>query len=1455
MWNLGNRAAVVLICVTCGCVLVYNAWGAILALILSLLVVVYACYSLLANDSLVFPQETYRVFVYLREAIHELRVALEPAVGHVSGYTRKLWRGAGHYYRERFPLETMDGRRGRGKSYQLSSDSYDTAFVKSRDSLTPVTSRFSPIGQSGQIRRDNDTTYHRFCQAGDHERSQQLVLGKHTSTPVLRPGDREDDRNGDIGLLPRKETSSFCITQSHTLNRGENITQFSPEGSPWGASISPKMRPRPAGMKTVQTVAGPLLASTRYNIDPKMYADVSSPGLTTRLTKYATEAKSKLTHQSHYGTGQFPKVNLYANPVPLLNTKSTKMRMPVTVRLAPPEVARYSPPERQRILSNIRHTPNNKSTTNVVQVLREISLKRHASREDVTFDVAKKQRTEDLFDEETEMVLEETKQKRARDDSRSEEELSPQNISIRPAKKRTKTQSCYDILNSLSSSIHVSPGVKRKAIDFSRSGTPEFEKHFKSLKSVQTSNSSPLNLPQSQNLDINHSHRHDMKEIYSKNLETITCDKVQETLLTKGILKMSNNEARVNLNKPVPTVHKVAKSVEIVGGAGSVAPTKSVKLTDKLFMRDEPERNAWLKVLAEEQVSVKPKFTKDNVEEIKKEDIRNMRQTSMKARLQSMFDAISGKAESKINPDVVIQADDVNAPVAAASSASGCASLNSSTTTTTVNTTPISTAAIVPGGTLTSKPDAKSPAFSSPASSAQSSNVSTIIAPVTKGASLTPTTSGSTGQMGIVATTAQSAESSPQKKGPPTFVFGKPIAEASPAATSSPLPGTRNTFNSVLVTSAGATPALPTFSNFLGADKTPSSSAFAPVSSSGTTNSKLETSNAAAISTVSFTAANTQASPIFAFGAGKLSVSSAASLTLTPSPPSQFTGTRSLPANTNAISVNSFNSVTSHASNSGVVTTPATTTTSAPLFSFGGSGAAPSAAKAHGMFGQASNAQPPNVFGSVATSSSADNTSKSFSFTANAVSTTTSGATPAFGLPTAPTFSLSTPATSGPANNKPLFVFGAGSLASASATTLATTASGGAFGTVGHNVVQTFGTPTTTTVAAPQFGIPAPSSGPQQFGAGATPRFGTPTTSGAAPFGATTTSVFGSTPAAATSAAGVFGTAGNSQQAVFSAGGASTSATSSGMFNPAKTTAASIFAAAATSNATSSEGAATSGNLFSGGANAAASGSTVAVSSQSSMFVASPVFGQAKPPTTSFGAGGTAGIFGNTSTPLFGSTTSSTAAGFANNVSTSSAIESFGASGATNAPANTSVPAFGIFSPTDSTPVALFGASQPPAGGAFAAFGAQNSASLTFGDNKPLFGATSAASSTAFGGSPMPAFGADTGSANSNASAMFFGSNQKDGQQQAAGFGFASTFNAAGSNPTTVAAPAPFQFGATTAKPAATGFNFTAPSPTPTINFGTPGTPAFNPSTPGMFSIGSGSTAPRSRAIRTRKPR
>ena len=288
MWDFGNRGAVVLISVTCGCILVYNAWGAILALAFTLLLVVYACYSLLANDSLISPH-AYHVLGYLREAVYELGAAFHVVHGHSTGYVHKLWHSVSRYYRERFPPFRMDRRRP--SNYQLSSDLYTATVKRGESPLTSSLSSSSKFGLIDQLSpipcvsyrtRVNDMLGmdNRLYHAGDydytpHQQQQPTYGSKHTSTPVLKPGSREENsRNGDINLisqsreLPSKKTLPL-YAQNHSLSRGENITQFSPEGSPWGMSISPKMRPRPAGVKTVQTVAGPLLASTRYNIDPK----------------------------------------------------------------------------------------------------------------------------------------------------------------------------------------------------------------------------------------------------------------------------------------------------------------------------------------------------------------------------------------------------------------------------------------------------------------------------------------------------------------------------------------------------------------------------------------------------------------------------------------------------------------------------------------------------------------------------------------------------------------------------------------------------------------------------------------------------------------------------------------------------------------------------------------------------------------------------------------------------------------------------------------------------------------------------------------------------------------------------------------------------------------------------------------------------------------------------------
>ncbi|XP_029677800.1 nuclear pore complex protein DDB_G0274915-like isoform X2 [Formica exsecta] len=1489
MWDLGNRVAVVLISVTCGCLLIYGAWGAILALALTLLLVVYACYSLLANDSLVSPH-AYQILGYLSEVVHELGAAFRIAYGHGIGQVRNLGHSASRCYREHFPFRMPKRQAG---AYQLSSDPY--VAVKRKDtsstSASLSASRFSSIDQLSpilrvpcRIRADDVLAGDagKFYDAGDNDRlsrqQRQSAFGKHTSTPVIKPSDREENfRNGDVDPDLRRVPFKRMSPHTHSLSYGENTTQFSPEGSPWGVSISPAMRPRPAGIKTVQTVAGPLLASTRYNIDPKVYTDVTSPGLTTRLTKYATEAKSKLTHQSQYGAGQFPKVNLYAGPVPLLNAKSTKMRMPVTVRVAAPDVTKYSPPERQKILSNIYHAEN-RSPTSVVQVLKEISLKRHASTEDVSFDAAKKQKTDSFFNEERELILEENKQKRGRDDSsKSEEDLSPQSKSIRPA-KRTKTLSCYDILNSLSSSMHVATGVKRKAADFSRSGTPDLEKHFKSLESTHSGNS-PTVL-QSQNLDTSHTDKPEFKEIYSKNLETLNSKKTEEFPLMKGILKSTNKESRTNLNQPASVIiHKTTKKdATEINNTKSVDPSKFVKLTEKLFMRAEPERNERLKSLVEEPSNVKVKFAIDNVEEIKREDIRNMRRTNMKARLQSMFNAISGK-ENKINPDVVIQADDINATVTPPVTCSAiCATLNSLTTTTNINTMPLSTAAILPSGSSSSSPDAK--LGSKPAITFSSTNTTPNTKMQSNMPSInTPERKETTDQAKVVSVAPVIANTESLQKTvsstpstAPTYTFGKPKASAT--TSNSSLPKSSTTFT---LTATTTPTSLSTYINFLPVDKTPSSWAFAPVNSSATT---IQTNNIITTSAtvISSTAVNTtQANSTFTFRDAK-TFSSPVTIaqTTTPSLSSQSTGMMILPVKTTSGSIISagFNSTASSTSNS--LTTA--TSSSPPSFIFGSNGTVSQLPKSNSfMFGQSdSNIQSKvNTFRSPSnsqTTSLPPVTTKSFNFfTSNILATTAASnlftnvaslatSTSTSRLSSVPVLSTSTTSsTATSSTSKPLFAFGTSNTSNATSTAAilpVTTANNITnFGAMKNNAVLTFGTSTTT--ITPQFSTSAITV-PQ--------------------FGVSTTSIFATTSNTTTST-NIFGTTSNSQSFF---GTAPVVPGTTSIFNSPTTTVPSIFVT--TTNAASSPSSTISSSLFAN-ANANLTSTTAAPSMFGS---GTPIFGQTKL-SPSFGAA--SGMFGTATSPLFNSTTQAgtTASTFniTGNVSTGTITPGFDSTSNTTpafgAPSvgtsQTTSSAFGgttnMFGSTDkNTSVPIFGTNATPASGTFgplattSTFGTQNPTNLTFGaaasggtmfgDNKSPFGATPA-TTTGFAGtstsSSIPAFGASNANASNNTNNMFvFGNNQKDGQQNTT-FPFGSNFQA-GSNNSTAPSSTPFQFGPTAPKPAPTGFNFTTPQPaTTTLNFGTSAAPTFNPSTPGMFSIGSGSTAPRSRTIRTRKPR
>lgn len=145
---------------------------------------------------------------------------------------------------------------------------------------------------------------------------------------------------------------------------------------------------------TVQTVAGPLLASTRFNINLGMYTDTKSPGLVNRIVQYNNESQSNeaQTHQSKYRSpGQFPIVQLYKKKLPLL-TRTPKR---CTVRVAPPDCVTYNSPEGNRILKDtfVQRAENNNNnnqqsqpqttqsetemyTKSVLDALKEISRKR-----------------------------------------------------------------------------------------------------------------------------------------------------------------------------------------------------------------------------------------------------------------------------------------------------------------------------------------------------------------------------------------------------------------------------------------------------------------------------------------------------------------------------------------------------------------------------------------------------------------------------------------------------------------------------------------------------------------------------------------------------------------------------------------------------------------------------------------------------------------------------------------------------------------------------------------------------------------------------------------------------------------------------------------------------------------------------------------------------------------------
>ncbi|XP_069700414.1 uncharacterized protein [Periplaneta americana] len=294
----------------------------------------------------------------------------------------------------------------------------------------------------------------------------------------------------NVYSVSSKSNDSIPVNRSQRLqnqtNRYSRVSEdlsFSPKGSPWGKSVSPKLRSHGSGVKTVQTVAGPLLASTRFNINLNsgLYGDVNSPGFSSRIARYANENTKTLTHQKQYsGPGQFPLVQLdrTASLLPVLSSR--KSHTPVTVRIAPPESSDSRILSKSQILSG-SSIQEQQSSKSVLEVLKEISRKRiHAQLDDSEEDdIIKRQRkaegqnTSELSSE-NRMVQDDIMAvgKRMREESPNQTELN-----CRPLQQQNKRTRNNEILSSLSSSRNLLNNLKtnkRKSssADWSRSSTP-----------------------------------------------------------------------------------------------------------------------------------------------------------------------------------------------------------------------------------------------------------------------------------------------------------------------------------------------------------------------------------------------------------------------------------------------------------------------------------------------------------------------------------------------------------------------------------------------------------------------------------------------------------------------------------------------------------------------------------------------------------------------------------------------------------------------------------------------------------------------------------------------------------------------------------------------------------------------------------------------------------------------
>lgn len=152
---------------------------------------------------------------------------------------------------------------------------FETSFrVWLEFSLTSVMNTCEKLRSSSYRNRTNATS---ACTVGSDLTLTKTSHANNTSTYYSEFYGENPKYKRRSSLSAELSTdSTYSSPRSHNrsqrplhqaLSRCSGDLSFSPKGSPWGLSVSPKLRSHGSGVKANPIVAGPLLASTRFNVN------------------------------------------------------------------------------------------------------------------------------------------------------------------------------------------------------------------------------------------------------------------------------------------------------------------------------------------------------------------------------------------------------------------------------------------------------------------------------------------------------------------------------------------------------------------------------------------------------------------------------------------------------------------------------------------------------------------------------------------------------------------------------------------------------------------------------------------------------------------------------------------------------------------------------------------------------------------------------------------------------------------------------------------------------------------------------------------------------------------------------------------------------------------------------------------------------------------------------------